>query len=86
MPDAEKTKKGLSVCVGIGCNGCPYHTLDYGECIPALIRDTQDLVGELEERLAIKDEALDALEKRCKALEARVDEADCECGQAVKWE
>lgn len=80
MVDAEKIKKGLDIC-GLrsagDCTYCPYFENTY--CNDLLASDAAEYIASLEERIAIKDEALEALEKRCNALEA------LEKREQVRW-
>lgn len=69
MVDVEKIKKGLDTCAlrsAGDCTCCPYFENTY--CNDLLASDAAEYIESLEERIAIKDEALDALEQRCKAL------------------
>ena len=69
----EEIKRALQCCVGIngGCDDCPCRHTYYEEdnCRQIMI-DAHSAIGELEERIAIMQESMGALEKRCNALDA----------------
>ena len=69
----EEIKRALQCCVGIngGCDDCPCRHTYYEEdnCRQIMI-DAHNAIGELEERIAIMQESMGALEKRCNALDA----------------
>lgn len=67
MVDAEKVKAGLRICsstkrLTLGCNECPY--LNEVLCVGSLASDAAELIALLEERIAIMQESMEALEKR----------------------
>ena len=67
MVDAEKVKAGLRICsdtkkFALGCNECPY--LNEVLCVSSLASDAAELIALLEERIAIMQESMEALEKR----------------------
>lgn len=69
MVDAEKVKAGLRICsdtkkFALGCNECPY--LNEVLCVSSLASDVAELIALLEERIAIMQESMEALEKRLK--------------------
>lgn len=73
MVDAEKVKAWLRICGNIkrltlGCNECPY--LNEVLCVSSLASDATELIALLEERIAIMQESMETLEKRCNALDA----------------
>ena len=75
MVDAEKVKAGLEHCDKYECIGCPYRGIeptDYGEmlCFEVVSHDALEAIAQLEERIAIMQESMEALEKRCNTLDA----------------
>ena len=73
MVDAEKVKTGLRICsstkrLTLGCNECPY--LNEVLCVGSLASDAAELIALLEERIAIMQESMETLEKRCNTLNA----------------
>lgn len=64
----EALKAQMEKCIVSDCKDCPY--TDAQICDTAMTKDALEYIESLEERIAIKDEALEALEKRCNALEA----------------
>ena len=71
MVDVEKVKKGLDICAlrsAGDCTSCPYFENTY--CNDLLASDAAEYIESLEERLAIMQESMETLEKRCNALEA----------------
>ena len=83
MVDAEKVKAGLRICSNtkkftLGCNECPY--LNEVLCVSSLASDAAELIALLEERIAIMQESMETLEKRCNALDAY------ETARLMTWE
>ncbi len=71
MLDVEKIKKGLDTCAlrsAGDCTSCPYFENTY--CNDLLASDAAEYIESLEERIAIMQESMEALEKRCNALGA----------------
>lgn len=66
----EQAKQAIKVCSEHYCTSCPIEEIPYECNCDDVVTILKDLVGEYEERIAIKDEALETLEKRCNALEA----------------
>ena len=59
---ADEIKRALKTCsVPSACVGCVYKDAD--ECIRALITDALDLIDDQDERIAIMQESMAALEK-----------------------
>ena len=60
---ADEIKRALKTCsVPSACIGCVYKDAD--ECIRALITDALDLIDDQDERIAIMQESMAALEKQ----------------------
>lgn len=66
--DGDSLKKVLQLCAAGDCLHCSSFSDD--DCMEVVAGDSLNYITELEERIAIKDEALEALEQRCNALEA----------------
>ena len=64
----EKLKKALECCSRWNCCACPM--VSDVNCTKNLPAEAKQYIDDLEERLAIMQESMAALEKRCKALEA----------------
>ena len=65
---AERVKKAIEVCKDRCSPYCPYWTED--ECRTLILTDCAEAIAERDERIAIMQESMETLEKRCKALEA----------------
>lgn len=73
MLDVEKIKKGLDVCAlrsAGDCTCCPYFENTY--CNDLLASDAAEYIESLEERIAIMQESMEALEKRNEPTPPRV--------------
>ena len=66
---AERVKKAVEVCKDRCSPYCPYWTED--ECRTLILTDCAEAIAERDERIAIMQESMEALEKRCNALEER---------------
>ena len=65
---AERIKKAVEVCKQ-GCSPyCPYWTED--ECRTLILTDCAEAIAERDERIAIMQESMETLEKRCNTLNA----------------
>jgi len=65
MVDAEKVKKGLDICAlrsAGDCTCCPYFENTY--CNDLLASDAAEYIESLDERIAIMQESMEALEKQ----------------------
>lgn len=76
--DGDSLKKVLQVCMAGDCLHCSSFSDD--DCMEVVAGDSLNYIAELEERIAIKDEALEALEQRCKTLDAY------ETARLMTWE
>lgn len=65
---AERVKKAVEVCKDRCSPYCPYWTED--ECRTLILTDCAEAIAERDERIAIMQESMETLEKRCNALEA----------------
>lgn len=65
---AERVKKAAEVCKQECSPYCPYWTED--ECHKHMMEDCAEAIAERDERIAIMQESMETLEKRCNALEA----------------
>lgn len=64
----EALKAQMEKCIVSDCKDCPY--TDAQICDTAMTKDALEYIESLEERLAIMQESMETLEKRCNALEA----------------
>lgn len=65
---AERVKKAVEVCKDRCSPYCPYWTED--ECRTLILTDCAEAIAERDERIAIMQESMETLEKRCNALDA----------------
>lgn len=66
--DVNALKEAIKCCAINNCFGCPRNK-DIG-CVCDTMHDAYSYIAELEERIAIMQESMETLEKRCNALEA----------------
>ena len=66
--DVTELKKAMMCCIKMDCVQCPLGTVI--GCDQKLAEEVMAYIDDLEERLSIMQESMEAQEKRCKTLEA----------------
>ena len=64
----EALKARMEKCIVSDCKDCPY--TDAQICDTAMTKDALEYIESLEERIAIMQESMETLEKRCNTLNA----------------
>ena len=65
--DVKELKKATECCIKMDCLHCPLGTVI--GCDQKLANEVMAYMDELEERISIMQESMEAFEQRCKALE-----------------